>query len=115
MAGGPHTSALPESVLEAGADAAFVGEGEESLPRFLNDIAESGGGPKQGIIPPMPLGDFDSYPPFAHRLNFLAPIEIRRGCSVGCAFCQTSRIFTKVRERSIDYITRYGRHINRRP
>ena len=113
ISGGPHTTALPESVIEAGADACFTGEAEESLPDFLKNLASNGKLPKEKIIGPLPLGDFELYPPFAPKRTFFSPIEIRRGCPVGCAFCQTPRIFGKIRERGPKYVFRHSEEIKK--
>jgi len=112
ICGGPHTTALPEDVLKAGADVVFTGEAEESFPSFLNVLYENNGIPDEKIIRPKPLDDFDDYPPFAYKRGFFAPIEIRRGCTTGCAFCQTPRIFKNVKERSIGYISKYTRYLS---
>lgn len=113
IAGGPHATALPESVIEAGADTCFKGEGEESLPVFLKELASGGTPPRGRVIDPLPLGDFETYPPFAPKRTFFSPIEIRRGCPVGCAFCQTPRIFGKIRERGPGYVLRYAEEIKK--
>ncbi|MFH1878265.1 MAG: cobalamin-dependent protein [Candidatus Omnitrophota bacterium] len=113
ICGGPHASALPETVLEAGADAVFTGEAEESLPDFLNRLRENPGAVKEKIIPPLPLKDFDTYPPFSDRSGLITPLEMRRGCGVKCSFCQTPRIFKNIRERSIEYAKKYAKIIKK--
>jgi B12-binding domain/radical SAM domain protein len=100
LCGGPHPSACPDEVLSWGADLVFVGEAEESLPAFLREFAETRRLPASPIVQPLPLGDFDSYPPFWAEGGLFAPIEIRRGCRNRCAFCQTPRLFPTVRERT---------------
>ncbi|MBF0216939.1 MAG: TIGR04013 family B12-binding domain/radical SAM domain-containing protein [Candidatus Omnitrophica bacterium] len=104
ICGGPHPTALPEDLLDAGADHVFTGEAEESLPRFLRLFHNSPGTVKDRIIAPLPLEHFDAYPPFAYKLDFFAPVEIRRGCANRCAFCQTPGIFPEIRERSVGYV-----------
>lgn len=108
ISGGPHTTALPESLISAGADVSFIGESEESLPHFFNSLSESKNILKQKIINPLPLQDFNSYPPFAYKINFFTPIEITRGCGNNCSFCQTPRIFTTHRERDVDHVKKYA-------
>ncbi|MFC1576890.1 TIGR04013 family B12-binding domain/radical SAM domain-containing protein [Candidatus Omnitrophota bacterium] len=109
ICGGPHTSALPESALTAGADIAFVGESEESLPCFLEALYRSKDQAlKNRIITPLPLKHLDSYPPFAHKRRFYAPIEIRRGCRNRCSFCQTPGIFQDIKERTPGCVIRYA-------
>jgi B12-binding domain/radical SAM domain protein len=104
ICGGPHPTALPEDLIEAGSDHVFTGEAEGSLPRFLRLFHDSPGTVKDRIITPLPLEHFDRYPPFAYKLDFFAPVEIRRGCANRCAFCQTPGIFPEIRERSVGYI-----------
>lgn len=105
LAGGPHVSAVPEEVLSWGVDAVFPGEAEESLLSWLRGREE--GAPQFGVIMPLPLRDLDAYPPFAAFIDLFAPVEIRRGCEAGCCFCQTPRMFGRIRERSMDVVLRH--------
>ena len=113
MCGGPHVTALPESALEAGADICFTGECEESLPSFLKKLASDGPNGPDRIIRPLPLKDFEDYPPFAYKRDLFSPIEIRRGCAVGCSFCQTPRMFGGIKERGAGYVMRYARMLKK--
>ena len=117
IAGGPHSSALPDEALQH-FDFVVIGEGEESLPQLLRaiekgrDLREVKGiafrsrgrvlftGGREPV-------DLDLYPPFA---RILAPIEISRGCPWGCSYCQTPRLFGFcMRHRSIEVIEKYAR------
>lgn len=115
VAGGPHPTARPKQVLEAGFDAVAVGEGEKSFPELLYRISEG----KEwkdvpGIAflepsgrfqqnPPESIDNLDSFPPFSTKYDLFAPIEISRGCPFGCKMCQTPRIFGfKMRHRSVE-------------
>lgn len=111
ICGGPHATARPEEMVEAGADAVFCGEAEESLPLFLSQLHEDKSVLKNRIFPSITPAIFDSYPPFAYKRDFFAPIEIRRGCGNRCAFCQTPAIFPEVRERSLEYVKHYSGYI----
>lgn len=114
ICGGPHVTARPREALDAGADAVFTGEAEESLPRFLDGFASAGPGRcGGGVIEPLPLGDFDDYPPFAYGRAFFGPIELRRGCLSRCSFCQTPRMFGEIRERSVEYVLKYSEYIRK--
>jgi B12-binding domain/radical SAM domain protein len=118
LAGGPHASADPDSLLEAGIHAVFRGEAEETFPAFLKRH-RSGLDPENlpGFAfrraletvtnpPGRPL-DINRFPSFSPGRYMLGPIEITRGCPFACSFCQTSRIFgVQVRHRSIDNIVR---------
>jgi B12-binding domain/radical SAM domain protein len=107
ICGGPHATALPESCIKAGADAVFIGEAEESFPAFLSSFSQAMRLPDERVIQPLPLKDFDSYPPFSIERKFFGPLELRRGCFNGCVFCQTPGIFKRVRERSINFVKKY--------
>jgi B12-binding domain/radical SAM domain protein len=119
IAGGPHATARPRDILEAGADAVFRGEAEESLPAFLGSLAGTGGGQDGaaavhrhgGIVDPLPLAGFDRYPPFAWRRGLFGPVELMRGCACRCAFCQTPRLFPVCRERSVDGVLEQARRL----
>ncbi|MCB4792869.1 MAG: TIGR04013 family B12-binding domain/radical SAM domain-containing protein [Elusimicrobia bacterium] len=111
ICGGSFTTAVPKAALGAGADIAFRGETEESFPDFLNKLYDSGKLPENRIIDPLPLKNFDDYPPFAYKRGFFGPIELRRGCLNRCTFCQTPQIFPKIRERSIEYAKHYNKYL----
>jgi B12-binding domain/radical SAM domain protein len=117
IAGGPHSSALPDEALKH-FDFVVIGEGEETLPQLIRVIEEDQNfSTVKGIAymergrvlitgkrPPVNL---DLYPPFS---QILAPIEISRGCPWGCTYCQTPRLFGScMRHRSIAIIERYAR------
>jgi B12-binding domain/radical SAM domain protein len=107
ICGGPHATARPDEVLEAGADAAFIGETEESLPVFLNNCLNTERFAEKQVVEPLEIPDFEKYPPFAYKREFFGPIELRRGCASRCTFCQTSCMFPRIRERSVEYVKRY--------
>lgn len=59
------------------------------------------------------LADLDSYPapacpvvPYADVVHDRATVEVLRGCSRGCRFCQAGMVYRPVRERSADSIVR---------
>jgi radical SAM family uncharacterized protein len=54
-------------------------------------------------LPPPPLKPIV---PFVETVQDRAAIEIQRGCSRGCRFCQASSIYRPVRERSQDEVIR---------
>ncbi len=118
IAGGPHATADPRGVLEAGADIVFRGEAEEAFPRALGRIAYGGsvaGIPGvscrcdgefalNGRAAPVDIEAFSSISPARFMIG---PIEITRGCPFACSFCQTSHIFgARPRHRSIESIVR---------
>ena len=116
LAGGPHVTACPEEVLQAGADIAVRGEGETVLPGILRNIAQ--GIPCDRIQSPRHPPDLDAFFSISPKRGMFGPIEITRGCAFACRFCQTSQIFgVRLRHRSIDVIVRQAealRSINRK-
>jgi B12-binding domain/radical SAM domain protein len=116
LAGGPHVTACPDEVLQAGADVAFRGEAEEMFPVVLRDFYQ--GKECGGIISASKPVDIDNCFSISPQRGMFGPIEITRGCAFACHYCQTSRIFgVRLRHRSIDTIVRQAealRAINRR-
>jgi B12-binding domain/radical SAM domain protein len=105
LAGGPHVTACPEDVLEAGADAAFRGEAELSFPNLLRSIAQGHGFDSVQSSPHQV--DLDLFASMSSKRGMFGPIEITRGCAFSCSYCQTSHIFgTKLRHRGVDSIVR---------
>ncbi|MFC2023396.1 TIGR04013 family B12-binding domain/radical SAM domain-containing protein [Chloroflexota bacterium] len=127
VAGGPHPSARPAQVLDLGADAVVIGEGEATLPVLLERIAEDGVPPGlPGVAIQAPDGrlargprpdpvDLDAWPPLGVQHRRFGPIEITRGCPCACAFCQTSFLFGgRMRHRSVEAIVYWvGRAMER--
>ncbi len=128
IAGGPCTlNPLPMSPF---IDAFFIGDAEEAIKEILETylgwkdggrqgkdgllraIAEIdgvfvpllGGGKKvmRRIIPSLEDAPFPERPvlPYAHIVHDRVNIEIARGCSMGCRFCQAGMAYRPVRERS---------------
>lgn len=117
VAGGPHPTAAPESVLCAGVDVVVAGEAELVLPELIRRWVQGGGlidvpalrymAVSDGLVStPRPrIVDLDSYPPFGAKHKKFGPIEITRGCPFACGFCQTSYLHgRKVRHRSVGSI-----------
>lgn len=117
VAGGPHPSGDPLGTLNLGFDLVVVGDGEESFPSIVNELAE-GGDPYgvRGIVYWTEGADkacftgrsvvmIDRYPNFPYWRGIYAPIELTRGCNYACLFCQVS--FTqggRLRHRSIERV-----------
>jgi B12-binding domain/radical SAM domain protein len=115
LAGGPHATACPEQVLEAGADVVFRGEAERTFPDAIRKIAADQ--PLKGVQPSPEQVVLDNYCSFSPKRGMFGPIEITRGCAFACNYCQTSRIFgVALRHRSIASIVRQAetlRSVNR--
>lgn len=116
IAGGPHASARPRDLLQAGFDYVIVGEGERAFPDFLWHLMNDSD-PLQvnGVVSTatqdlprpkdLPKVDFDKYPPFALEKNILGPVEVTRGCPFRCKFCSTPFLTGgTVRHRSIESV-----------
>ncbi|MEW5694200.1 MAG: TIGR04013 family B12-binding domain/radical SAM domain-containing protein [Candidatus Hydrogenedentota bacterium] len=101
VAGGPHTSGAPDEVLNYGADSVCVGEGEGVIKEIINDYLSSG---LKKFYYGVPV-DLDKYKSSSEKYGLYGPVEITRGCSHNCYFCQVPSLFQhKVRHRSIENI-----------
>ncbi|MDR3263859.1 MAG: TIGR04013 family B12-binding domain/radical SAM domain-containing protein [Clostridiales bacterium] len=117
VAGGPHPTGEPKSMLDLGFDYVFVGEGEELINEFFfclnggDDISKIKGiysktssgeyiyQPRDTIV------DLNKFYPFSDKYKKFGHIEITRGCPFACNFCQTTRIFgCSVRHRNVDFM-----------
>lgn len=108
VAGGHGASMLPKVLLEAGADAVVIGEGELVVRQIIRDGTRPGlsgvaclvdgsmvVGPPQALVTPL-----DSLDPPARDLmppppNGIHLMETSRGCPHACAFCETTRFYGK--------------------
>lgn len=120
VAGGPHPTAKPKETLQLGFNFVVYSEGEESFKSLLKTI-DSGSSPFQvkGVAFFDSSGkfvftgknnqiDINLYLPITTKYNHYGPIEITRGCSFGCSYCQTSYLFgKKLRHRSVENILKY--------
>ncbi len=92
--GGLHVTSLPDEAMPH-ADTIFLGPGEESWPRFLNDF-KNGGAKKVYISKERTL---ETIPPIRRDLIkrhlYLVPnsIVVTRGCPHHCSFCYKDAFF----------------------
>jgi radical SAM superfamily enzyme YgiQ (UPF0313 family) len=113
IAGGSHPTGSPLSTLKIGFDFVFLGEGEFSLSFFLKQFLQNAdlfSTPGIAYLKDKdtycqnknpPLIKLDDYPFFSIKRGLYPPLEITRGCSFGCAFCQVPSIYqNKIRHRS---------------
>jgi radical SAM superfamily enzyme YgiQ (UPF0313 family) len=119
--GGLHVTSLP---LEAGmhADAIFLGPGEQTFPRFLDDFRA---GATRRVYQSTDGRTLQRVPPIRRdlitRLNYLVPnsIVVTRGCPQHCDFCYKDAFFSGGRgfytqrvDDALAEITRLpGRHL----
>lgn len=94
LLGGLHVTSLPdEAALHA--DTIFIGPGEESFPRFLNDFKQN----KAQKIYKSAVRTLDKIPPIRRDLikrnRYLVPnsIVVTRGCPHHCDFCYKDVFF----------------------
>ncbi len=126
IAGGPHPSGDPKGTLNMGLDLVIRGEGEETLIELLkkfdlkDDYKTIKGiayldDNKNFIFNGFrDFVDLNKYKPFSLKYYRIGPLEITRGCSSVCYFCQTPQLFkAKVRHRSIEKIIEYIKILNK--
>lgn len=106
VAGGPHPSGDPSGTVAMGFDAVFVGEAGPAFGRYVAELAARRHAPR-GIVQLSDRPSLDAYSPWPRSGELFAQPEITRGCPVGCAFCQTARLFgCRPRHRSLDSLLR---------
>ena len=119
VAGGPHATGDPAgTLLRLGFDVAVYGEGEETVVELVREYAESGEyrvcgtayaeGGKVVLRVRSRRVDLDSYPPYPYWRGLYCPMEVMRGCSGGCRFCQVTYAFGLPRYRSVESVVRYS-------
>ncbi len=122
VAGGPHASADPRGTLGLGFDAVVAGEAEGVLPELLSAwIKARDLRGLRGIWRAAGPCRLEDAMPVSRRANFMAPLEITRGCPHGCTYCFTPRFHPgAVRHRSLESVREYlkasvemGRHTAR--
>ncbi len=87
VAGGPHPSALPREVLDAGFDAVCVGEFEPVARRLFSDMESGSVSGIYGL-------SAEGFPRYSMEpSSYTGPVELVRGCPFGCKFCQVSYLF----------------------
>jgi len=116
VAGGPHPTGDPKNTLNLGFDVIVMSEGEETFSELIIKLKnnEDYQGVKgisyfsngnyifTGFRKPINL---DEYPAFAIKHKKFNPIEITRGCTFGCKFCQATFLYhAPIRHRSIKSI-----------
>ena len=120
LLGGLHVTSLPEEAAPH-ADTIFMGPGEHTFPKFLNDLAA--GVPRSRYE--SPVRTLAGLPPLRRDLiqrhRYLVPnsIVVSRGCPHHCTFCYKDAFFaggrsfyTQLVEHALAEIARLpGRHL----
>lgn len=67
---------------------------------------------RRAFLPKLTMDTFPTSPivPFAKPVHDRLRLEIARGCSRGCRFCQAGMIYRPVRERSLDDLIKIAQH-----
>jgi B12-binding domain/radical SAM domain protein len=126
--GGPQASGAPEKMLQMGADIVVIGEGEVTFPQVIQTWVNSHFQQESlQALPGIALRDvtrryiktpsrsqinLDAYCPYSESKNFSLhpPIELMRGCSFRCRFCQVPYTYGNPRFRSTESITKIVEH-----
>lgn len=103
IAGGPHAEGAYWQLLRLGVYASVVGDGEPAiigLARHLLEGEDLASVPNiayadgdRFVVTNFEYADLDYYPPHSRAAGLYPPIEIMRGCSYKCAFCQVPWLF----------------------
>lgn len=138
VVGGPHITIMKEKALLPAFDYAFIGEAEESWPRFLNVLQQGGdvstvagliirrNGTPVSTGQPADITDLDVLPvPSRHRLDMsryklgtlrgrlpFTSIQTMRGCPWKCIFCASEALkTTEMRVRSPRSVVNEMKHV----
>jgi radical SAM family uncharacterized protein/radical SAM-linked protein len=84
---------------------------DEKGIQHLTPLFEDYTGVKRAFLPGLTNKDFPKSPiiPFAKPVHDRLRLEIARGCSRGCRFCQAGMIYRPVRERSLEDLVEIAR------
>jgi radical SAM superfamily enzyme YgiQ (UPF0313 family) len=107
VTGGPYPTSMPEPIIEAGSDFLVRGEGENTIPMFLEAFREGAG---SGIFMSDERPDITASPkPRFDLLDFrsyaAAGIQTSRGCPFDCEFCDIVNLYgRRVRYKTPDQV-----------
>lgn len=85
--------------------------GDETGIQTLTPVYEDYTRVKRAFLPTLTLDTFPMDPivPYAKPVHDRLRLEIARGCSRGCRFCQAGMIYRPVRERSVEDLLKIAR------
>lgn len=112
--GGPHPSARPLDMVKY-FDKICVGEGEIVLKEIVEDFLT--GNFDKKIYKAKQKVDLNSFKAYPEKKQLFGAIEIMRGCTFSCRYCQTPQLYKgKLRFKDIDRIledVEYGLYHNK--
>lgn len=88
VAGGPHATGAPGRTLEMGFHHVVVGEAAGAGFRELLQALSVGVSVPPGLVPSGRRLSLDPQRAWPHSVSLFCPIELTRGCPLGCAYCQ---------------------------
>jgi radical SAM superfamily enzyme YgiQ (UPF0313 family) len=93
--GGPYATSVPEDALEAGANYLILDEGEITIPKFLEAIAQ---GQEKGVFRAFEKPDVTTSPmprfDLLQRDDYLwMAVQFSRGCPFECEFCDITNLY----------------------
>lgn len=81
-------------------------DAEGRLRRTVPLVPEAPARVVKRVVPALPPPPTRLIVPYIQAVHDRAMLEIQRGCTQGCRFCQASTIYRPVRERTVDEIVR---------
>jgi radical SAM superfamily enzyme YgiQ (UPF0313 family) len=94
--GGPYPTSVPHEALAAGAQFLILDEGEMTIPKFLEALAQ---GETQGIFrsidnkPDVTLSPMPRFDLLQRDAYFMMAIQFSRGCPFNCEFCDIIALY----------------------
>lgn len=99
-AGGPHSSARPDETIKF-FDKVCIGEGELVIKDIVNDFTS--GNFENRIYCSTDQVNLNDFPAYPGKRNLFGAIEIMRGCTFSCNYCQTPQLYSgKIRYKSVE-------------
>ena len=94
VAGGPYPTSLPEAVSEAGCDFVVRGEGENTMPLFLEAMRQGRAGViEEGEKPDLTTSPIPRFDLLRLQDYSAFTIQTSRGCPFDCEFCDVVNLF----------------------
>ncbi|MBF0442780.1 MAG: radical SAM protein [Oligoflexales bacterium] len=112
--GGIHATLVPD---EAGAhaDTVFIGEAEETWPRFVRDFQEGKTKARYECIskPDLKKSVIPRWDLVKNRFYLMQQVQTTRGCLNDCSFCSVSQLLGRPRYKPVENVVREIEEIKR--